>query len=499
MSGAEPRYATPRTRRLTTGLQVQRMASLLGGRQLMPWQVGAVNVAGELVEMAIADLPRALQRKAAKRARGGVILVPAFREFAFTVPRQSGKTTILQARAQQRAMGDPWGGAQRMLYSAQTGTDAAAKLKEDWHPEFLANRAVLNVTALPRGNGSEGINWGNGSLLRLMSDRESAGHGKTLHYGMQDELFKDVDDRRDAAMIPAMSTVFDAQLDKTSTAGTTASTAWNTVVDRGRMAAERGDTWGTCYIEYSAPIGSDPDDPQVWASCMPGLGQTIRIEDVRHARGTMSLAEFCRAYLNIPVGAAEDYVFSQGVWERSHGPVARPERLSPMGTLALAVAQERDYAWLVWAHPRGDRDVDCDVLVEGSGLHWVVDALEVAWSQHGVPIRFAASSPAASLKAEAEVRGIAMLPIPSTDVAAACGALFDVVTASPPRIAHPPRPRLDDAATHLEKRRTAGAFTWDPTGDVDPAPVTAVSLAVHGVLGTPDPPTPFTADAPGVY
>jgi hypothetical protein len=499
LPSAEPRYATPRTRAKTVGRQVEAFAQALGaGRTFMPWQQSLVRLAGELVEVHVSDLPAAQQRAAARRASRGVLLVPAFREVGYTVPRQNGKTTVLQGVTQQRAVGEPWGGRQRVLYSAQTGADAAAKLKEDWHPEFRANAGALRVSNLLRSNGSEGIDWTNASLLRLMSDRPTSGHGKTLHLGLQDELFADEDDRRDAAMIPAASTIFDAQIWRTSTAGTTASTVWNTVVSRGRMAAERGDAWGMCWVEYSAELDDDPDDPLTWAKCMPGLGQTISVDTVRSARSSMSDSEFRRAYLNIPVGAAQDYVFSPGVWERGHGPVTRPPRLAPLGALALEVSRDRDYAWLIWAHPSADGLIDADVLIEGPGLAWVVDALVEVWETHRCPVRFASSGPVGPLAAEAGARGVPMMAVPSTDLAAACGGLFDAVTLTPPRLRHPPRPRLDDAATHLEKRRIAGSFMWDRLADVDPAPVLAVSLAMHAVVATRAPHA-FTADAPGVY
>jgi hypothetical protein len=450
----------------------------------MPWQRDVAFLAGELVE------------------HESGLLIPAFREVGFTVPRQSGKTTLFQAVAQQRAKGQPWQSVrarpQRMLYSAQSGRAAAEKLVEDWFPDFGRNRSLLGVSRFFRAMGKEGIRWANGSLLSLMTDDATSGHGKTLHVGFQDELFADTDDRRDQAMIPAMNTVLDAQVWKTSTAGTQASATWNTFVARGRRAAESGVTDGLCYVEFSADPSSDLDDPEVWATCMPALGHTISYEAVRHARTTLSASEFARAYLNIPVGAVADYVFGAGVWER--GRVPEPVPLGRDMALGVEVDMSRDWAYVAAAVPwarDGVSGVLGDVIVQGEGTHWVVDEVAGLWQAHRCRVRIDRSGPASSFIGPLEARGVDVDKVGGEELRAACGGLFDAVTSSPVTFWHPPRSRLDDAATHLEKRASVDAFRWDRDAGVDPAPVVAVTVARHAVASTRRAAT-FTADDPGV-
>ena len=72
----------------------------------MPWQAQVANVAGEL------------------EADG----VPAFREVRVTVPRQSGKTTLILVTELDRCLS--WGPLQRVLYCAQDRNSARAKWEE---------------------------------------------------------------------------------------------------------------------------------------------------------------------------------------------------------------------------------------------------------------------------------------------------------------------------------------------------------------------------------
>jgi phage terminase large subunit-like protein len=72
-TSCEPRWATPRARRRTLGPQVTRVARKIG-LDLLPWQRLVFSVALE-------------------RARGR----PAYRDVLVSVPRQSGKSTMVLA------------------------------------------------------------------------------------------------------------------------------------------------------------------------------------------------------------------------------------------------------------------------------------------------------------------------------------------------------------------------------------------------------------------
>jgi len=246
------------------------LARLLG-QPLMPWQQQVADVGLEL-------LPDGR---------------PAYREVAVTVPRQSGKTTLVLSVEVHRAMAwaELLGAPQRIVYSAQTGKDAREKLLEDQVPLLEPHRKTLGISKIMRAFGSESVLWRNDSRLTLLASSEDSGHGKTVDLGVKDELFADRDMRRDQALNPAMATRSHAQLWTASTMGTVDSVALNMVVDQGHRAVETGQKTGLAYFEWSADPKDDPADPATWWKCMPALGRTIGLEVVEHAYQTLQLDE----------------------------------------------------------------------------------------------------------------------------------------------------------------------------------------------------------------
>src|ERR1700733_136749 len=94
-----PRWSTPRRyERATWGPFWGRVATALG-RPYMPWQQQVADVAGETF-------------------KDGRL---CYNEIVITVPRQSGKTTLVLSVVVGRAEAGPsFGGRQKMLYAAQT-------------------------------------------------------------------------------------------------------------------------------------------------------------------------------------------------------------------------------------------------------------------------------------------------------------------------------------------------------------------------------------------
>lgn len=285
-----PRWATRRTTRPTIGPRLARIAAELGV-PLMPWQRLVADVAGEYDE-----------------ATG----LPAYREVIVTVPRQSGKTTLELVTMVDRAL--MWDIPRRIAYTAQTGLDARQKVINDFEPALRRSPLRVAMSRVLRGAAETAIEFANGSRIEVLNSGEEAGHGRTLDLGIVDEAFADEDDRREQAIVPAMTTRPDAQVYVYSTQGTPRSTFFNRKVATGRAVAEAGITEGIAYFEWSAADDADPADPSVWAGCMPALGHTIDLATVEHARLSMSDGDFRRAYLNqmrehearwLPLGAWE--------------------------------------------------------------------------------------------------------------------------------------------------------------------------------------------------
>lgn len=458
----KPRWATPRSHeRESFGPAIAAVAEQLG-QPLMPWQRLVADVGGEL-----------------DPATG----LPAYREVILTVPRQSGKTTLVLSWEVQRALG--WGSPQKILYSAQTGADARKKLVEDQFPILAPRMKRLGIQSLPRANGNEGVVWKNGSRLILMASGEDAGHGKTIDLGIKDEFFADWDNRRDQALIPAMATRAAAQVLTLSTAGTDQSVPYNEAVERGRRAVDDGVRSGIAYFEWSASPDDDPDDPEVWRRCMPALGHTINEAVVRHARQTLVDSEFRRAFLNIPT-KADDRVIPAAAWDA----VCDPD-VSPVGALvfSLDVNPERSAAAIV-AASRGERPV-CELVEHRQGIGWLLERaaeLDRRWSS---PVWVVdGSGPARSLVADMERLGLTVKVLSPGEVIEACAGFFDgVVDGSLSVRTHP---KLNDAVAGAAKRTVGDAWAWTRRhASADVTPLVAATCAVREARGGVEPSVRF--------
>ena len=89
-----------------------------------------------------------------------------YREVRLTVPRQSGKTTLMLAIMLHRCllMGD----GQRVGYTAQTGQAARLKFTDD-HVPVVVGSLFGRQAQVRRSNGSEAIRWNNGSLWSVLA------------------------------------------------------------------------------------------------------------------------------------------------------------------------------------------------------------------------------------------------------------------------------------------------------------------------------------------
>ena len=423
---------------------------------MMPWQQAVADVGGELVET----------------AEG--LLIPAFREVIVTVPRQSGKTTLVLGWEIQRA--HAWDTPQRIVYSAQTGNDARKKLIEDQVPILEPRQKKLGIRRILRGMGNEAVEFSNGSRIILLASTADSGHGKTIDLGVKDELFADYDDRRDQTLIPAMATRAAAQILTTSTMGTDESLPLNRAVDRGRQAVADGVTSGIAYFEWSADPAEDPDDPATWWRCMPALGFTQTEGVIVHARGALTDGEFRRAFLNQQT-KADDRVIPGAAWSAVCGDAAPEGSL----TFSIDVNPERSAGAIVAAAPGVAELVDYR-----GGTGWIAArAQELAGRHGGDGWAVDAGGPAGSLIPELERAGLEVRAVTAREMVAACGQFYDSVIEGNVRIRH--HPKFDEAVAGATKRSAGDAWKWArKSASADISPLVAATVALWAAQNVVD-------------
>ena len=380
---------------------------------------------------------------------------PAYRLVIVTVPRQSGKTTLVLSWETERAL--YWAARlrepQRITYSAQTQKDAREKLVEDQFPILDPHRKALQIRTFRRAIGSEGILWRNGSRLGIMAGTEASGHGKTLDLGVKDELFADADFRRDQSMGPAMITRPFAQMLTASTMGTAGSVALNAEVEMGRQSVDEGRCEGVAYFEWSAFEDDDPGDPEVWRRCMPALGRTISEDLIRLeydkfvAEGAVD--EFRRAYLNIPT-ASDQRVIPAAAWSAVCGDGVE----ATAEVFAVDANPERSHAGIV-AVGSGPT---VEVVDYRPGTAWLVERCVELADRYRCQFVIDKSGPAGTFIAELQRRRVHVIEMPATDMAKASGAFFDAVVDGQVKVRT--NPDLDRAVAGAVKRPMGEAWAW---------------------------------------
>lgn len=400
----------------------------------------------------------------------------AYREVRLTVPRQSGKTTLMLAAMTHRciAMGD----RQRIFYTAQTGKDARLKW-EDEHVPVLERSALAPLIQVRRTNGSEAIRWNNGSLWSLLATTESAGHGAQADLGVLDEAFSYVDDRLEQAMKPAMVTRPQPQLWIVSTAGTEDSLYLNEKIDDGRMRAAAGATSSVAFFEWSAPEEADIASPDTWRACMPALGLTVPIEAIRSDFESMREPEFRRAYLNQRqdrAASAPWQIISEADWTAC---ADKNSAIADTPTIALDVTPSRSMASLCAAGVRDDGVAHIEVIGNRPGTSWVLD-----WFAAEDRVRKYRSividpvSGANSLVSDLRNLGLQIVEVGTRQMVAGCGKFYDLATQG--RLRHIDQVPLNAAVAGSKKRNLGDAWAWHRRDNtVDVSPLVAVTLALQ--------------------
>jgi hypothetical protein len=457
---APAKFATKRTSsRRTMGGAIGMVADALG-KPFMPWQQQVVDVATEM--------------DAAGRLVYEIVLV--------TVPRQSGKTTLLGAMQIHRAMTMP---GVRCFYTAQTGKDARTRFED--LVSLVTSSALKAVTKARWSAGSERITFPNGSSVCLFAPTMDAIHGETPPLVTFDEIWKYDEALGDAlvegAVIPAQMTLSGRrQISLVSTAGTALSTFMRKWVERGRdNVRSGGKAWPKlAYFEWSLADGDDPDDPTSYERFHPACGHTVTAEELAES-APASRAERLRAMFNVWT-EAEDPLFSA---EHFKALVEKPKEVPALRELAVTYAvggdSEHGVVMASW------RDVDgrptSRVLHSAPGTVWMVDLL-ANLARRWRPAVIGADDGGQTRRITDRLRGVigddAVTTTGGRDFGTACMSWIDLVETN--ALKHDGSRALGDGVQHLVLRQQGDLTVFDrknSTGSIAGPEASAVGVWLY--------------------
>ncbi len=403
--------------------------------------------------------------------------LPAYRELIITVMRQNGKTALFLAMETERCT--VWKEKQRVIYTAQTGTDARDKLLEDQVP-VLESKMARYIRRVYRAKGEEAVSFVNGSRIQLAASSEKSGHGATIDLGVLDECWADDDNRREQSIVPMMNTRPAAQLILCSTQGTERSVYLNRKTEIGRAAAKENKGSGIAYFEWSIPEDEDIENPEIWWEYMPALGWTIQPNVVAHALRTMDESEWRRAYGNQPTKSMSERIIPVSLWEAVNSANAMVER-SGLVYFAVDVLPDRASASIAASDGKQVELVD-----HRSGTGWVVERVKSLMESWNARVVVDGGGPAASIADDLTAAGVDVERMSNAEVAAACASMYDAIADQKVQIRS--HPLLDEAVGGLAKRPVGDRFIWSRSASqTDITPFMALTLAYERALhaGTP--------------
>jgi hypothetical protein len=463
-----PKWSTRRRyERPTWGPYFGRVAAGLG-KPYMPWQQAVMDIAGEVDH------------------RGRF----CYNVIVITVPRQSGKTTLVLSITVGRAEGsEAFGGRQQIVYTAQDRTSAVKKFKREFVPELRASKIMKGRYRAYIGAGSEGFQFhDSGSSFDVVSSEEDSAHGMVIDVGVLDEGFAQVDDRVEGAWGPAMLTRPMAQIWFPSTAGNDTDQYYKDKVDAGRLATLADTGYGIAYIEYSADPewGKEaPYDPALWATCMPALGYTQTYESIQGLASLLKPNTWKRSALNLWVPKSEESILDPTKWAATRNNnvrrITRP-------IISVDVSYDRKHACIAVAALGDDNRTLLRIAEYREGTDWVGDRLIELYNElDPLKIVIDEKSPAATVVAEAQRD---FLPVHITNVqemVAACGLLYDAVMTkdAPPKVTTHGEPPLEAAVGVSDRRELGDAWAWTRKrsavkSGADISPLVAITLAYWG-------------------
>lgn len=391
-----------------------------------------------------------------------------------SVPRQNGKSLLVQARAAAGMILFN----ETVIYTAHLQKTATETFEE--MRDFFENDTIRKYVAEVRGAlGREQIILRSGARIKFLARTRNGGRGQHGDLLIFDEA-QELDETAQGSFLPAISASLNPQ---TVYVGTPPSPDVTATVFRDlRTKALDGKTSRTAWFEFSVKDIGDVKDPKRWAATNPALGRRIQQSTIEGEAEQMAADTFARERLGwwSPVAVEKiDYALDRHAWTACASDEMKPEgktaygvKFSPDGsTVCLCGAVKpkegaarvslidmqptgRGITWLAeWLNERVG--VGCCVVIDGrNGVDVLTERIKTTWKAKNSVVR------------------------PSTkDVIAAVSGFTNAVNEKE-LTWYKPQTVLNESAITAIKRPMGGGYGF---GGDNSLPIEACALALWGV------------------
>lgn len=244
-----------------------------------------------------------------------------------SVPRQNGKTLVVQGRAVAGMIFLN----ESIVYTAHLQKTATETFEE--LASFYDSRAFEKyIKDIKTALGREQIILKSGARIKFLARTRNGGRGQHGDLLIVDEA-QEMDDSQQASFLPALAASLNPQ---TVYLGTPPDpTAVGTVFRKIRRGALAGETRRTSWTEFSVPEIGDVQDQKRWAATNPALGRRILVSTIETECESMAPDVFARERLgwwSPEVVQQDEHVLEAEKWD-----ACASSELKPEGKTAYAV------------------------------------------------------------------------------------------------------------------------------------------------------------------
>lgn len=390
-----------------------------------------------------------------------------------SVPRQNGKSLLVQGRAEAGMLMLN----EQVIYTAhlqKTATETFEEMADFFDSPALRNYVQDIKTAL----GREQIILKSGARIKFLARTRNGGRGQHGDLLIVDEA-QEMDENQQASFLPAISASLNPQSIYVGTPPDP--TATGTVFRGIRKRAKENKTEKTAWFEFSVNEIGDVTDTKRWLATNPALGRRILLSTISGEVEQMDADTFARERLGLWVEVVhheEDKALDPDAWSNCASDLEKPDGKTAYGIKFSADGSEVILCGAVCPDNGKARISLIDRKPTGHGTRWLAEWLNERYTKaccvvidgrNGVDVLVDRISDTWKIK-DSIIRPSAR------DVVASVGLLVNELNEQTVTW-YRPQEALNQSALTSVKRPLSGGWAF---GGEDSTPIEACALALWG-------------------